>query len=642
MQSFQKEKKAVKTVQNVLILLCRLVALAFLILAFSQPFYNAANKSLEAKETIVSIHVDNSFSMSAMGSEGELLSEAKIAAKNLIDKYPKNQRFRISSNELSTVQRRIMNTSDALNEVDAIQYSPIQRTFNTVFNWQQKNEEQQRKKGEKRKYFENIIFSDFQKDFFQLKNIQEDSLSFTTLLQLKPQVSANCYVDSIWFKSKTHRIEENNELFFRVINVGKDELINIELNIRAHTFSKDLFLNIPQESEFVSSVTLPAQAQKYVQGTVELRDRQMYWDDQFYFSFQTEQKSEILIVNGEKAEKNITKAFKTEDFFEVQETTIEQVNQSLFRNKELIVLNGIEFISSGLRADIVKFESKGGTVFVLPSSGMNIQEINSLLKALKLPEIKEIKSTNIKATSLSLKDPVFSGVFEKEQQSIALPRFKTVYKTDYKNTSAIPLMTLRDQTPILFKSLRNSFALYSCLDRDCSDFTENTLFPVLCLRIGELSGVDSKNYHFIGQDTPIELPVSNKVSEGPVKIQNDKTDFIPKIIQDGSYKYIDISGTEAIENLKQGNFFLVKEDTLKVLSLNYDRNESSVALMDVNLMESLLKQNGIKNVSSSGFTKAIDVSKIKLNLTKEFWRICIFISIMAIFCEILIAKFWKN
>ena len=66
MKSFQKEKKAVKKLQNLIILICRLIALGFLVLAFSQPFYNANDQSNPSFESIVSIYIDNSFSMTAI------------------------------------------------------------------------------------------------------------------------------------------------------------------------------------------------------------------------------------------------------------------------------------------------------------------------------------------------------------------------------------------------------------------------------------------------------------------------------------------------------------------------------------------------------------------------------------------------
>ena len=113
MQSLQKEKKSIKKLQSLLILLFRLMALAFLVLAFAQPFVSDSKNLNRSNESIVSIYIDNSYSMSAKGLNGELLSEAKQAAKALILASPKNQRYTISSNELNAVQKRILNAKDA-------------------------------------------------------------------------------------------------------------------------------------------------------------------------------------------------------------------------------------------------------------------------------------------------------------------------------------------------------------------------------------------------------------------------------------------------------------------------------------------------------------------------------------------------
>ena len=639
MQSFQKEKKAVKKLKELIILICRLIALVFLILAFSQPFNNPSDQTNKSRESIVSIYIDNSYSMTAKGSAGELLSEAKEAAKKLIRKYPKNQRYIISSNDLSAIQQRIISAKDALYEIDGITYSPIQRKFSTIWNWQQETNNKDGK--EKQQRFENLFLSDFQRDYFQLKNIKPDTNASLSLWQFKPQKSENCFIDSLWFNSKTHRLGEGNELFFKVINDSDEDLQNLEVNVRANDFSKDLFVSIPKKSSLVTSVTIPSMSNKMVQGQIELRDQMMYWDDLFYFSYQSTGKSDILIINGQDHHENVAKAFSTEVFFNVQESDIKRVNPSLFFQKKLIVLNGVKKISSGLQSDISKFQAKGGSVFILPSGEVELSEINPLLKQLKLPEITGKRSTDQKAINLEYKDPLFSGVFEKEDNAINLPTFKEIFQTNFKNSSAVQLMSLRDQSPILFKSLENSYALYSCLNEECSDFLQNTLFPVLCIRIAEMAGGNKKPYHFIGQDELIAIH-SVPRSEGPVRLKNKKTDFIPKLIQDGSYKYIDLSGIEAMENLDQGNFILQKEDTLDLVSLNYDRTESSVDLMDLEEMTRNLEPIGFKNLNSQVFNKNSGVSKIKLNLTEEYWRICIFITIMAMFCEILIAKFWKN
>ena len=154
MQRFQKEKKAVKKIQNLLILICRIIAITFLVIAFTQPYTNPSNDVNKAKETIVSIFIDNSFSMSAKGIEGELLSESKEAAKKLINTYPTNQRYILSTNDLSAVQQRIIDAKSAQEEIDLIKYSPIQRNFSAIFNWQQETKEKIEKREQNlKKYF---------------------------------------------------------------------------------------------------------------------------------------------------------------------------------------------------------------------------------------------------------------------------------------------------------------------------------------------------------------------------------------------------------------------------------------------------------------------------------------------------------
>ena len=643
MQRFQKEKKAVKKLQNLLILISRIVAITFLVFAFSQPYKNPTNGLQKAQETIISIFIDNSFSMSAKGTEGELLSESKEAAKQLINSYPNNQRYIISTNALSGVQQRIIDAKSAYEEIDLIKYSPIQRNFNSIFNWTQETKQKIDKRDQKSKSYELLFLSDFQSEFFKLDAIQADSISNINLWQFKPQKVENCYIDSLWFKNKTHRASEENELFFRLNNDSPEDIVNLELTITINDFSKDIFMSVNGNSNSVNSVNIPVQPEGNSEGKIELRDQMMYWDDEFFFSYQTTAKREILIINGKDANERVAKVYGTEPYFDVKETPISKVNQSSFYNKRLIILNGISTISTGLSADILKFKQNGGNILILPSDDIDTRALNQLFADLGLPEVNASQKTALKANSIELRDPTFDGVFEKnEQTDLNLPNFRFIHKTNSKNTSAIALIKLRDESPVFYRSLdQQSFALYSSLKESCSDLVENTLFPVLCIRIAEMAGSDNIPYHFIGQDKLISFE-TDVANNGPVKLQNNRTDFIPKTIQKDAYNYIDISGIEAMEYLSQGNFALKQMDTLKMLALNFNRKESSVKLTTTEDMMKKLALKGINSLNSQLFDEKTDVAKIKLNHIKEYWRICIFITIMAIFCEILIAKFWKN
>ena len=139
------------------------------------------------------------------------------------------------------------------------------------------------------------------------------------------------------------------------------------------------------------------------------------------------------------------------------------------------------------------------------------------------------------------------------------------------------------------------------------------------------------------------IPVSGSYkAEIPIKIKNKRTEFIPKVIQNGSYKFIDLSGPEAIEKLKEGNYSIFTDQPIGSLSLNTDRKESSVDYMSSKSIKTALQQKGIRNINVEKFSKDFDVTKINLNQPREYWRICIFIVLMCVISEILISKFWKN
>ena len=619
----------------------RVLAILFIVFAFAQPYTGSLSDSNTGNNRLISMYIDNSNSMSAKGSNGELLSQAKTNAKEIIQQFPANQKFIIVSNELNGIQQRTLSQNEALYEIDQINYTPIQRNINTILNWQHEISQKELNVNHNLKNFSYILLSDFQRDFFKLRNIKKDLKSKYNLIQFTPENKSNCFVDSVWFETPIHRIDEENELFFRIVNKSNSEIINLEVSIETNDFTKDLFVDIPENNELTSSVLIKNSSEGQVFGKIEIRDPIMYWDDIFYFSYKIEPEIKVLIINGEDKENYISKALSTESSIQLEELNQKSVNRNTFNDKSLIILNGINDISSGLIADINSFSIMGGSVFIVPGQKANNPNINKLMKMMDLPSFGLIRDINLNANNIVFKDPFFKSIFEKSDESLNLPNYQKVYNCDYKNSSAIPLMFLRDESPVFFKSFKRSFALYSDLSTESSNLVSKSIFPVICLRIAELSKRNNSLYTIIGQSQLIPITNENK-SETPVKIRNKSTEFIPKIIQNGSYEFIDLSGAEAIEKLKPGNYTIEADKTIGSLSLNIDRKESSIDYMSTEGIAKALKSKKLKNIEVDQFSKKFDIKKINLNLPQEYWRICIFIVIICIVSEILISKLWKN
>ena len=76
LKEIKEETTNTNKLKNLLILLARIFAILFLVLAFAQPYIPQGEK-LKSGTTGVSIYIDNSFSMEALSDEVSLLEKAK-------------------------------------------------------------------------------------------------------------------------------------------------------------------------------------------------------------------------------------------------------------------------------------------------------------------------------------------------------------------------------------------------------------------------------------------------------------------------------------------------------------------------------------------------------------------------------------
>ncbi|MCB0631147.1 MAG: BatA domain-containing protein, partial [Lewinella sp.] len=92
LREVKEDTSARSKLRNLLVLLARVLALAFLILAFVQPFI-PQDSEVKAGRKAVSIFVDNSFSMSALSEDVPLLDKAKQRAREIVQAYGVEDRF---------------------------------------------------------------------------------------------------------------------------------------------------------------------------------------------------------------------------------------------------------------------------------------------------------------------------------------------------------------------------------------------------------------------------------------------------------------------------------------------------------------------------------------------------------------------
>lgn len=641
-KKIELETKSTKKLKQILILMSRLLFLIFAILAFAQP-YIPVTKNAEGGNPVLAIYVDNSFSMGQKGTEGELISEAREVAKRLINESSNDTRYVLVTNEMSGKEQRVVSKVEALDRIDKIQLSPLVRNIGDVINWERDFLRNYNNEKERISSVQLVLLSDFQKSTFQSQNIAGDSTSFYYPIQFVPQNNANCSVDSVWFSEPTVKVGVSNVLNVLVKNHGKNDIVNGELHFELGNLKRDVFLDIPANQSLKTSFTFVqpnSDVDRPQLGKLSIQDKQVFFDDDFYFSFQPKRNCSVLIVNGPDAVENVGTVFELDEYYSI--SIIDQGGFTLdnLKTADLVVLNGMNEYSTGFINELADFKKAQGTVLIFPGKELVISEFNLLTKELDLGRILGKTSDGTKIKTVSYNDLFFRPVFEKKPTQLNLPAISTLYQSTGSNS--ISLITAQNGQSVFSTSLdRRSFLFHSSLDPSFSSFTSNALFSTLVLRTGELSNKPTPLFITIG--SPDRFPLFNKTkSEKPLHLVLDKIDFIPQIERIGNIEYITLKGTEATEKLQAGNYAIQSDDKPATLSLNYNRQESDLTSMTLSEIEKEWTDAGIKNISASSIREGQSLAKLDLTKPFEYWRWMLLISLLFLFSEMALIRFMKK
>ncbi|MFM1947812.1 MAG: hypothetical protein RL207_2095 [Bacteroidota bacterium] len=634
----EQENKSTQKLRHLLVLISRCLALTFIVLAFAMPIIPLNENGGNGGKNVLAIYLDNSFSMTAIGEEGELLSEAREMAKRMLAKAPLETRILLFTNKMDGVEQRLLTKMEALSYLDKIEPTSIRRNIGDVLSWQKSFLDKEDAEVERIKTRQIVLLSDFQSSTFSTENIKEDKESNYYAFQLIPQDPGNLFIDSVWFATPVHKKGEPNELFVRIQNDAKSERVNLELSAKIGSQRRTMFLDLAPNEQRTTSFPFSEKEVGFKTGMVSINDKQLYWDDDFHFAYEVAKSAEVLILSGENASEKVSQVFSVEPFYHTTSISSSNYTRDLLNQKNLVVFNGLNDIPSGLSTDLKEFHEKGGTVFVIPGNQINRSDYAEFLSGIELPGLGDLMTEGLKLDDIRYKDPFFIGVFEKENQALNLPNVRKAYRVNA--TNGFSLLNFRNDAPLFWRSGTKSFLLTTALQEEFGNFTANALFPTLLLRVGEFSSQNFPLFATIGVDA--NIPIQREVSsEQPLKLVNGKNSFIPSTRKSNGQTKISIAGMEAVERLKAGTYFIQNEDTLGLIAVNYDRKESAMKQLSSDEIISELEEKGIKNIKFNTVKDGQSLSEIQIDKPIEYWRSFLLLGLLFVLTEMALIKFWK-
>lgn len=639
-----KEKtKKQSQLKHLLVLLCRLMVFTFLVLAFAQPFSGSIQSASPNK--VVSIYIDNSFSMEAQGKNSSLLDLARQKATDIVNGSAQSTRFQVLTNEFSPVSQRLYSREEALEQIENISIFPVSRKIQEVLSRQE-----ELLKTIQADNLQLIHISDFQKTSAQYTNSGKNYP--LTLIPLQTQVTGNISIDSVWFNNPLHAINASEELFFRLKNhdPGNDESVTLQVFINNRQKSLAT-VTVPAGNSIDSSIAYTNTETGLMHGKLVMNDKQIFFDDQLYFTYSVEPFIRVAAINDftkpqDSIAYDIKNIFSNDPYYQFRSFTRQNIDFALLKQQQCIVLNRLDEISTGMQQELEKFVSSGGSVCIIPASNINLESYNNFLRTLSSPTLTKLDTHRTMAEKPDFNDPFFSGIFEKQPYQLDVPIIKKHYTSTTSSRSLTqPILRLKNGSDLISitRYKRGKVFLFSApTSEDAGNLGQHALFVPIVLRMAELSLTSGKLYNVFGPDAGFEIKPLSITGDNLFKLLETETkeSIIPEFRNDGNNIQVFFNN-----NIKTaGNYnLLLDEKLVNGTSINYPRTESTLESYSATELRNMLTQAGFTQFNI--YDKPIDDSKIDLSVidnTHKYWILCVWLVIFFLLAETAILKFWKT
>ncbi|MBX2889957.1 MAG: BatA domain-containing protein [Saprospiraceae bacterium] len=649
LKEVKEETSNRQKLRNLLVLLMRCLAIAAMVLAFAQPFI-PLSAGVKKGERAISVYVDNSFSMNALSKNAPLLELAKQRARDIVNAYGVEDRFQVLTNDFEGRDQRLISKEDALDRIEEIRTSPASRDISKVLIRQQQclNSGKQENKTA-------YVVSDFQANIADVADFR-DTLIEVNLVPMRAVQERNVSVDSVWFESPVQILNQPANLLVKLSNRSEEEATELRLSLHHDGQSKPVgSLNIPARGSKIDTVSFNILRSGWHEAKISVTDYPIQFDDNYYLAFHVAERINVLSINGLQPNKYLENAFLGARYFLLNNVSAGALDYSKFSDYQLIVLNELGVVSSGLANELKNFVQNGGNVLVFPSQTADLNSYNAFLQNFDAGNLGAYEPTPRQASEINTEEFVFKDVFLNKGSNLRLPITQGNFKIAPARGEYI--LTYRDGSAMLAKYPQGEGALYlnaAPLNEQLNDLVRNGEIFVPMLFKMAIAGAKGRQVAYtIGKDEVLESKHQVSISgESIYKLQrvaeNAPTsdpnvalaateEFIPEQRILGS-KVLLTPGTQ----MRDAGWYRLRlrsDSTLAVFAFNYDRKESDLRyLTNEKLAENLPKNiKLIAETAEANFGQVVDERERGIVL----WRWCVMFALLFLALEVLFLRLWK-
>jgi len=613
-----------------LVLMSRLLFVAFLVFTFAQPVIPAKEELLEGMD--VFIYLDNSMSMSNESRNGiSGLEEGLSYVNSILALYPKGTNYIFLTNEFASSSKFFKNGDELKDLVTETHLNGVSRDFNQILGRLQAESENLNAKNA-----DFFLISDFQKSIVgEPQNWKLKGEGMFHFIPVEFNEVSNVFVDTVYLNNPFLIANEKNTLEAVLQNEGRNDLEDLEVRL----FINDIqyyatTVSLSAGNRQTISFTLPTNLPAHSKCRLSFEEFPVTFDNDFYFTLNMGGKVRVAEVHANNASALLGQAFGNTQIFDFQAFSEGNINYSALSEANLILLNEVEQLDAPLLELFQNFISSGKSVMVIPSPNF-ASTAYSYLEDIQIRHstASPIKKQNL--ASLDLDNPFFDNIFESGEEDFEMPVASPYMHLQGGSES---LISYKIGEPFLLRGgeKENVYVLSTPLRDKFTSFHKHAIFVPVLYRIASFSKEVSDELYYSVSDPFVILDLERGNRDEVFKLHRSDEAFIP--VQRNSSQGLFLELPKDV--LNPGFYDLTLRDELKsMLSFNYDKRESYPdQYLWKDLEVALAQKDNISIYRNKDATEFFREMKA-IHSGVELWRASLLLALVFLFFEILLIRF---
>ena len=637
LKNIQEETATKSRLKHILVLISRMLAIIFLVLAFAQPFIPSEQSANKATKKAVSIYIDNSFSMEAVNNDEQLLNIAKRKAEEIVNGYTIDDQFQLLTNDMEAKHQRLVSKEEMLQMITQVQCTPEVRSLSEIVKRQRDILNRDKAQSQKNIY----AISDFQKNAAGFEN---DTTLNINLVHLQGKDQRNLAIDSVWFAGPVQILNQPIQLCYTISNYGEDEITNAPVTLKLNEQIKSIAdITIPPLSKITDTMTFTLNEAGWYNGELGVKDYPVTFDDVLYFTFQPVSQIPVITINGKTENTFIQSLIGKNSLFALTNNNVAQIDFSSLDKFDLIILNEVKSISGGLADALNQQLERGCNIIIFPPADMDVAAVNNFLQMNSAGTYGNYVKSKRNVIAINTKNPVFTDVFEKVPKNLSLPFATESFQINaFSQTIEEMVMEFGDHRPMVAGYPAKQGVIYLSavpLVREITDLqVQASLFAPMMYKIAVSTQKKMSLYATIGETKWIDLPGINLTGDATLKVKSNNNEFIPEIRKAGNLTAVNLSdytNVSGIYTLLQPG--APEGNTNQTLALNYNRSESDLSFETAASLKERYNAANINVIDDINRDFAGVVTQ--MNEGTPLWKFCIIFVLIFLAAEILLIRF---